>query len=94
MSNFTATSRKITDLESYSPDSTPWDLVSELEDDLDAARLAAMAIARITEVMKDKDDAVVLQFLAYIIADHCMNAETRRGALFQMLHPNKKEKAE
>jgi len=66
-----------------------FDVVTEMEDDLEAATSFCAAIALITETMNDSHASAPIQRLAWEIKNRVALAEEKRCKLFKLTHPDR-----
>jgi hypothetical protein len=69
------------------PESTPFDIVCAMEDDVSAVQDFADVLARMAEAM-DEEWARPVQRLAWTIRDLAIAIGERQGNLSRALHPN------
>ena len=66
---------------------SPWDVVTDMENDVAAAADFTTALAMISEALGDQRERVMIERLAWAIVDHLTAIEERRAQLFHMLLP-------
>lgn len=69
----------------------PWDIVCDMETDVEDIRLFAIALELASSGMDEGDDAAVVQRLAWFFKEKAEAIEERRGVLFRLLHPRRAE---
>jgi hypothetical protein len=72
--------------------STPFGIVSDMEDDVAAVRDFGRAIAMLAETLGD-NEGMAMQRIAWEIVRHAKSIEERRERLLQLLHPNRDHEA-
>jgi hypothetical protein len=68
-----------------------WQIVTDMETDIEDARIFANGVAILAaEAIRDDEQlGSVFARLGSQIANHCKAVEERRGELFHLLHPNR-----